>query len=125
MEGHPGVALVLECHDRNAGRVGLLYDPRVLNHQPPAGHPERPARVRETMAVLEASGILERLTRLPVTPATRSNWSASTRQPTWTSFKRSSPRAADIWMPGTPSPHPAPGRRPRSPPGPPSARWTP
>ena len=54
-----------------APRVGLLYDPLVLNHQPPAGHPERPARVRETMAVLEASGILERLTRLPVTPATR------------------------------------------------------
>ena len=52
-------------------RVGFLYDPRVLNHQPPAGHPERPARVRETLAVLEASGILDRLTRLPVVAATR------------------------------------------------------
>jgi acetoin utilization deacetylase AcuC-like enzyme len=51
--------------------VGFLYDPRVLEHQPPGGHPERPARVRETMALLERSGILERLTRSPVRPATR------------------------------------------------------
>ena len=52
-------------------RVGFLYDPTVLEHQPPAGHPERPARVREVMALLERSDILDRLTRLPVTPATR------------------------------------------------------
>ena len=52
-------------------RVGFLYDPIVLDHQPPAGHPERPERVRETMALLEQSGILDRLTRLPVTAATR------------------------------------------------------
>lgn len=51
--------------------VGFLYDPTVLDHHPPAGHPERPARVREVMALLEQSGILDRLTRLPVTPATR------------------------------------------------------
>jgi acetoin utilization deacetylase AcuC-like enzyme len=51
--------------------VGFLYDPCVLEHLPPGGHPERPARVRETMALLERSGILERLTRLPVRPATR------------------------------------------------------
>ncbi len=54
-----------------AARVGLLYDPAVLEHQPPGGHPERPARVRETWALLEASGVLPRLTRLPVCPATR------------------------------------------------------
>lgn len=52
-------------------RVGFLYDPIVLEHQPPEGHPERPARVRETFALLEQSGILERLTRLPTSPATR------------------------------------------------------
>ena len=52
-------------------QVGFLYDPVVLEHQPPAGHPERPARVREVFALLEQSGILDRLTRLPVTPATR------------------------------------------------------
>nr|MDQ2687253.1 histone deacetylase [Armatimonadota bacterium] len=34
-------------------------------------HPERPDRVRDVMAVLENSGILEELKRLPVQPATR------------------------------------------------------
>ena len=52
-------------------RVGFLYDPIVLEHQPPEGHPERPGRVSETFALLDQSGILERVTRLPVTPATR------------------------------------------------------
>ena len=52
-------------------RIGFLYDPVVLEHQQYPGHPERPARVRETMALLEGSGILGRLTRLAVTPATR------------------------------------------------------
>lgn len=51
--------------------VGFLYDPAVLDHQPPAGHPERPARVREVMALLESQGMLDRLARLPVTSATR------------------------------------------------------
>lgn len=51
--------------------VGFLYDSAVLGHNPPEGHPERPARVREVMALLEQAGILDRLTRLPVTPATR------------------------------------------------------
>lgn len=52
-------------------QVGFLYDPVVLDHQPPEGHPERPARVREVMALLETQGLLDRLTRLPVTPAAR------------------------------------------------------
>ena len=52
-------------------RLGFLYDPAVLEHQPPEGHPERPARVQAVMDLLEQSGTLERLTRLPVTPATR------------------------------------------------------
>ena len=52
-------------------KVALLYDPAVLEHRPPEGHPERPARVREVMALLEQTGMLERLTRLPVSPATR------------------------------------------------------
>ena len=52
-------------------KVALLYDDAVLEHQPPEGHPERPARVREVMSVLERTGLLERVTRLPVTAATR------------------------------------------------------
>ena len=51
--------------------IALLYDPIVLEHLQPEGHPERPARVRETYSLLEQSGILARLNRLPVTPATR------------------------------------------------------
>ncbi len=58
-------------HTQNQGRIGFLYDPTVLEHQPPPGHPERPARVRDTIQLLERSGLLDRLTRLPVTPATR------------------------------------------------------
>ncbi len=52
-------------------KVALLYDPTVLEHRPPEGHPERPARVQAVMDLLQQSGMLERLIRLPVTPATR------------------------------------------------------
>lgn len=52
-------------------RVGLLYDPIVLEHMPPSGHPERPARVRDAFTLVENSGALSRLIRLPVVPATR------------------------------------------------------
>ncbi len=52
-------------------KVALLYDPAVQQHRPPDGHPERPARVQAVMDLLQQSGTLERLTRLPVTPATR------------------------------------------------------
>ncbi len=52
-------------------RLGFLYDRAVLDHRPPGGHPERPARVHAVMDLLESEGMLERVTRLPVTPATR------------------------------------------------------
>ncbi len=52
-------------------KVALLYDPAVLRHQPPEGHPERPARVSEIMALLEREKLLERLAQPPVTAATR------------------------------------------------------
>ncbi|MGI4788368.1 MAG: histone deacetylase family protein, partial [Janthinobacterium lividum] len=52
-------------------KVALLYDPAVLEHQPPEGHPERPARVAEVMELLEQTGTLDRLIQLPVTAATR------------------------------------------------------
>ena len=51
--------------------VGFLYDSAVLDHQTPPGHPERPSRISNTMQLLEKSGILERLQRLPITAATR------------------------------------------------------
>ena len=54
-----------------SNKIALLYDSAVLEHRTPEGHPERPARVSEVMALLEQTGMLDRLTRLPVTPATR------------------------------------------------------
>ncbi len=52
-------------------RVALLYDAAVLEHRPPEGHPEHPARVQAIMDLLEREKMLDRLTRLPLTPATR------------------------------------------------------
>ena len=52
-------------------RIGFLYDPAVLDHKPPPGHPERPERVRETLALLEREGMLARMERPPHAPATR------------------------------------------------------
>jgi len=52
-------------------KVALLYDAAVLEHRPPEGHPERPARVQAIMDLLKRTGLLERVARLPVTPATR------------------------------------------------------
>lgn len=51
--------------------VGLLYDPDVLEHQPPTGHPERPARVQGIVELMQRNGLWDTLTHLPVTPATR------------------------------------------------------
>lgn len=51
--------------------VGLLYDPEVLEHQPPPGHPEQPARVQSVVELMQRTGLWETLTHLPATPATR------------------------------------------------------
>ncbi|BDI32909.1 histone deacetylase [Capsulimonas corticalis] len=51
--------------------LGLLYDPSVLNHQTPPGHPERPARVESVVSGLQNTLLWDRAAHLPVTPATR------------------------------------------------------
>ncbi len=51
--------------------VGLLYDPDVLEHQPPPGHPERPLRVQGIVELLKRTGLWDALTHLPSQPATR------------------------------------------------------
>lgn len=56
---------------QKTGRVGLMYDPFVLEHRPPAGHPERPERVAMVVSHLRETGLWERLTHLPVRPASR------------------------------------------------------
>jgi acetoin utilization deacetylase AcuC-like enzyme len=46
------------------GKTGLVYDPRYLDHDMGAGHPESPNRLRAIMQQLEQSGTAARLTRI-------------------------------------------------------------
>ncbi len=43
------------------GKTGLVYDPRYLDHDMGAGHPESPNRLRAIMQQLEQSGTAARL----------------------------------------------------------------
>ena len=45
------------------GNTGLVYDPRYLDHDMGAGHPESPNRLRAIMQQLEQSGTAARLTQ--------------------------------------------------------------
>jgi len=46
------------------GKTGLVYDPRYLDHDMGAGHPESPNRLRAIMQQLEQSGTAARLARI-------------------------------------------------------------
>ena len=46
------------------GKTGLVYDPRYLDHDMGAGHPESPNRLCAIMQQLERSGTAARLTRI-------------------------------------------------------------
>ena len=46
------------------GHTGLVYDPRYLDHDMGAGHPESPNRLRAIMQQLEQSGTAARITRI-------------------------------------------------------------
>lgn len=46
------------------GKTGLVFDPRYLDHDMGAGHPESPNRLRAIMQQLEQSGTAARLTRI-------------------------------------------------------------
>src|SRR5262245_65362690 len=50
-------------------RTGLAYEDRFLEHLTGPTHPERPDRLRATMRELKSTGLLERMIRLPATPA--------------------------------------------------------
>jgi acetoin utilization deacetylase AcuC-like enzyme len=50
--------------------TGYVYDEVFLKHNLP-GHPENRSRLEQTMALLETSGMLARLTHIPARPATR------------------------------------------------------
>ncbi len=51
------------------GKTGLIYDPRYLEHDMGAGHPESPKRLRAIMQRLEQSGVAARLTKIEPRPA--------------------------------------------------------
>jgi acetoin utilization deacetylase AcuC-like enzyme len=46
------------------GKSGLIYDPRYLEHDMGAGHPESPGRLRAIMQRLEQSGLGAKLTKI-------------------------------------------------------------
>jgi len=50
-------------------RVGFLCDPVFFEHRTPPGHPESPRRLSSILDQIQASGLLARLTSLPVLPA--------------------------------------------------------
>ena len=50
--------------------AGYVYDEIFLKHNLP-GHPENRTRLEQTLALLESTGMLARLTDIPVRPATR------------------------------------------------------
>ena len=52
-----------------ASRTGFVYDPIFLEHET-GTHPENGSRMTATMALLEERGLLDRVERIPVRPAT-------------------------------------------------------
>lgn len=62
------------------GKTGLIYDPRYLDHDMGAGHPESPNRLRAIMQRLEQSGITARLTRIEPRKA-ENEWLTLVHQP--------------------------------------------
>jgi acetoin utilization deacetylase AcuC-like enzyme len=51
-------------------KVGIVYDDVLLLHEPPAWHPDSPARLTTIVSALKASGLWEKLIPLAPRPAT-------------------------------------------------------
>ncbi len=51
------------------GRTGFVYDEAYLKHDVGPGHPERPERLTAIVAHLQDTGLMDRLTRIPPSPA--------------------------------------------------------
>mmetsp|Transcript_58624 Transcript_58624/g.188496 ORF Transcript_58624/g.188496 Transcript_58624/m.188496 type:complete len:698 (+) Transcript_58624:46-2139(+) len=56
--------------DREDCQVGLAFDEAMHLHSGPAGHPERPARTKEILAQLHASGLVRACAQVPSREAT-------------------------------------------------------
>ena len=50
-------------------KTGFSYHPDYLNHDTGPGHPERPDRLRASLAALQQSDVWEQLHRIEPTPA--------------------------------------------------------
>ena len=62
------------------GKTGLVYDPRYLEHDMGAGHPESPNRLRAIMQRFEQSGLAAELTRIEPRKA-ENEWVTLVHQP--------------------------------------------
>lgn len=67
------------------GNTGLIYDPRYLEHDMGAGHPESPQRLRAIMQRLEQSGVAAALARIEPRKA-EDEWVTLVHQPKYVAF---------------------------------------
>ena len=69
------------------GKTGLVYDPRYLNHDMGAGHPESPNRLRAIMQQLEQSATVDRVTRIEPRAA-EDEWIIQIHKPSYLAMLR-------------------------------------
>ena len=67
--------------------TGLVYDDIYLRHDPGAGHPESPDRLRAIMLGLRRAGLLEKLRRIPPLPA-EMEWIEAVHTPDYIALAR-------------------------------------
>jgi acetoin utilization deacetylase AcuC-like enzyme len=67
------------------GNTGLIYDPRYLEHDMGAGHPESPQRLRAIMQRLEQSGVAAASARIEPRKA-EDEWVTLVHQPKYVAF---------------------------------------
>jgi acetoin utilization deacetylase AcuC-like enzyme len=71
------------------GKTGFVYDPRYLDHDMGAGHPESPNRLRAILRALEGSGTAARV--LPIQPrAAEDEWVTLVHRPSYVAALRAS-----------------------------------
>ena len=70
------------------GKTGLVYDPRYLDHDMGAGHPESPNRLRAIMQQLEQSGTDARLTKIEPREA-ENGWITEIHTPSYLAMLKS------------------------------------
>lgn len=70
------------------GNTGLVYDPRYLDHDMGAGHPESPNRLRAIIQQLERSGTAARLVRIEPREA-EDEWITQIHEPSYLAMLKS------------------------------------